>query len=295
VIGPVTERFYAACEDARFKEVRGMNIVATHFARRAVVLLLVAVTVPLAAAQQTNPSFVPEVGQYGRDVVWVPTSPELLAKMLDMANVTPQDFVIDLGSGDGRIVIGAARRGARALGVEYNPDMVELSKRNAAEAGVLDRATFVQGDMFEADISKASVMALFLTTSNMTRLRPKFLDLAPGTRIVSNTFGIEGWMPDQVEIIPGLNCNETFCTVLMWIVPAKVQGTWRLPQGDLILKQEYQMLSGTLGSAAISEGKLLGTEITFKVGTALYTGRVSGNRMEGTVGSERWTALRTTP
>jgi hypothetical protein len=270
-----------------------MNMLEAHFARRAVALVLVAVTVPLAVAQQTNPNFVPEVGQEGRDVVWVPTSPELVKKMLDMANVTPQDFVIDLGSGDGRIIIDAARRGARALGVEYNPDMVELSRRNAAEAGVADRATFVQGDMFEADISKASVMALFLTTSNMTRLRPKFLDLAPGTRIVSNTFGIPEWTPDKTEAIPGLNCNETFCTVHLWIVPAKVEGTWQLPQGVLTLKQEYQMISGTLGSAPISEGRILGAEITFKVGAALYTGRVSGNRMEGTVGRERWSAART--
>jgi precorrin-6B methylase 2 len=272
-----------------------MNMLAALFARRAVALVLVAVTVPLAVAQQTNPTFVPEVGQYGRDVVWVPTSPELVKKMLDMANVTPQDFVIDLGSGDGRIVIDAARRGARSLGVEYNPDMVELSRRNAAEAGVADRATFVQGDMFEADISKASVMALFLTGSNMLRLRPRFLDLTPGTRIVSNTFGIEGWTPDKTEVIPGLNCNETFCTALLWIVPAKVEGTWRLAQSELSLKQDYQMISGTLGSAPISEGKLLGTGITFKVGGALYTGRVSGNRMEGTVGPERWSAVRAAP
>ena len=272
-----------------------MNMLVAHFARRAVALVLVAVTVPLAVAQQTNPAFVPEVGQYGRDVVWVPTPPELMKKMLDMANVTPQDFVIDLGSGDGRMVIDAARRGARALGVEYNPDMVELSRRNAAEAGLADKATFVQGDMFEADISKASVMALFLTGSNMLRLRPKFLDLAPGTRIVSNTFGIEGWTPDKIEVLPVLNCSETFCTALLWIVPAKVAGTWRFPQGELTLKQEYQMISGTLGSAPISEGKLLGTEITFKAGGALYTGRVSGNRMEGAVGNERWSAVRTAP
>lgn len=269
-----------------------MNMIVAHFARRAVALVLVAVTVPLVVAQQTNPTFVPRVGQDGRDVVWVPTPQELVEKMLDLANVTPQDFVIDLGSGDGRMVIGAAKRGARALGVEYNPDMVELSKRNAAESGVADKATFVQGDMFEADISKASVMALFLLSSNLLRLRSKFLDLAPGTRIVSNTFGIEGWTPDETQVIPVEDCSETWCTALLWIVPAKVEGTWRLPQGELTLKQEYQMISGTLGSAPISEGKLLGIEITFKVGGALYTGRVSGNRMEGTAGNERWSAVR---
>jgi hypothetical protein len=286
---------FSAAQSREIEEEIRMNTLAAYWVRRVVALVLVAVTVPLAVAQQTNPTYVPEEGQDGRDVVWVPSSADLIKKMLDMANLTPQDFVIDLGSGDGRIVIAAAKRGARALGVEYNPDLVELSRRNAAEAGVADRATFLQGDMFEADISKASVMALFLTFSNMTRLRPKFLDLTPGTRIVSNTFGMEGWTPDKTEVIPGLNCNETFCTALLWIVPAKVQGTWRLPQGDLRLNQQYQMISGTLGNAAISEGKLLGTEITFKVGGALYTGRVSGNRMEGTVGRERWSAVRTTP
>ena len=270
-------------------------MIVAHFARRAVALVLVAVTAPLGVAQQTSPVFVPQVGQEGRDVVWVPTPPELVEKMLDLAKVTPQDFVIDLGSGDGRIVIGAAKRGARALGVEYNPNMVELSRRNAAEAGVADKATFVQGDMYEADISKASVMALFLLSSNLLRLRPKVLDLAPGTRVVSNTFGIEGWTPDETAVVPAEDCSETWCRALLWIVPAKVEGTWRLSQGELKLKQEYQVISGTLGSAPISEGKLRGTQIMFKVGGTLYTGRVSGNRMEGTAGNERWIAVRAAP
>src|SRR3990172_1040881 len=144
------------------------------------------------ASKPAEEEFVPQVGQAGKDVVWVPTPPELVEAMLDMAKVTPQDYVIDLGSGDGRNVIAAARRGARALGVEYNPKMVALSTRNAAAAGLAGRAAFVEGDMYEADISKASVMALFLLPSNMLQLRPKFLDLRPGSRIVSNTFGIEG-------------------------------------------------------------------------------------------------------
>ena len=139
------------------------------------------------------------VGQAGKDVVWVPTPPETVERMLDVAKVTPQDYVMDLGSGDGRNIIAAAKRGATALGVEYNPDMVELSKRNAAAAGVAGKATFVQGDMYEADISKANVMALFLLPSNMVLLRPKFFNLAPGSRIVSNTFGMEGWTADYTE------------------------------------------------------------------------------------------------
>jgi hypothetical protein len=243
-----------------------------------------------ALAQQAAKPFEPEVGQPGKDVVWVPTPPELVDKMMDVAKVTPQDFVIDLGSGDGRNVIAAAKRGARALGVEYNPNMVELSQRNAAAAGVTDKATFVQGDMYEADISKASVMALFLLPSNMLQLRPKFFDLAPGSRIVSNTFGIQDWDADYTETRP--DCSA-WCTVLLWIVPAKVEGTWKMPQGDLTLKQNFQMLSGTLGTAPIAEGRLRGEEISFKVGDTQYTGRVKGNAMEGTMSrGGAWTARK---
>jgi precorrin-6B methylase 2 len=257
----------------------------------------VAITVTFAAAmagaavaQQPAP-FEPTVGQEGKDVVWVPTPPELVEKMLDVAKVTPQDYVMDLGSGDGRNVIAAARRGARAVGVEYNPDMVELSKRNAAAAGVADKATFVQGDMYEADIAKANVMALFLLPSNMLQLRTKFFNLAPGSRIVSNTFGMEGWTADYTETRP--DCSA-WCTVLLWIVPAKVDGTWQTPQGPLTLKQDFQMVSGTLGTTLLTEGRLRGEEITFKVDNAQYTGRVKGGVIEGTVsGGGKWTAKRT--
>ena len=127
--------------------------------------------------------FEPKAGQPGKDVVWVPTPHEIVEKMLDMADVTPQDFVMDLGSGDGRNVIAAARRGARGLGVEYNPDLVELSRRLAREAGVANRATFVQGDMYEADVSQATVLALFLKPENLDRMQDKFLAMKPGTRI----------------------------------------------------------------------------------------------------------------
>jgi SAM-dependent methyltransferase len=211
--------------------------------------------------------------------------------MLDLAKVTPQDFVMDLGSGDGRNIIAAAKRGARALGVEYNPNMVELSRRRAKEAGVGDKAQFVEGDMYQADISKASVLALFLLPSNMLQLRDKFLALRPGSRIVSNTFGIQDWNPDEQVTIEG-DCSA-WCNALLWIVPAKVAGTWRLPQGDLTLTQNFQMLSGTLGGTPISDGRLRGEEITFKAGSATYTGRVQGNTMSGTVsGGGKWTASR---
>src|SRR5262245_15758910 len=152
--------------------------------------LLLVVTMTAAGAAAQDKPFEPQVGQAGKDVVWVPTPTEMVEKMLDLAHVTPQDFVVDLGSGDGRNVIAAAKRGAQSLGVEYNPDMVALSKRNAATAGVAEKAQFVQGDMYLADFSKANVLALFLLPSNLLQLRPKFLDLKPGSRIVSNTFYI---------------------------------------------------------------------------------------------------------
>lgn len=265
--------------------------------RSLLALCLVVLTAVAAHPQATQDDFQPEVGQAGKDVVWVPTPQVLVEKMLDIANVTPDDFVVDLGSGDGRNVIAAAKRGARALGVEYNPDMVALSNRLAAKEGVSDRARFVQGDMFEADFSQATVLALFLLPSNMLRLRAKFFDLQPGTRIVANTFGIEGWTPDQTETV-GADC-QSWCTALFWIVPAKVEGTWRLAQGELTLKQEYQMVTGTLASAGTMTpvaGKLRGDQITLTAGGDEYTGRVSGDTIEGLVksgtSSGTWTATR---
>ena len=161
--------------------------------------------------------FKPISGQAGKDVVWVPTSPALVEKMLDLAKVTSNDFVIDLGSGDGRMVIAAAKRGARALGVEFNPKMVELSRRMAKEAGVADRATFVEGDMYTADISKATVLALFLLPENLRKLEPKFRALPAGTRIVVNTFGIPDWQPEVTEQLTD-DCTS-WCTAMLYRVP----------------------------------------------------------------------------
>ena len=235
--------------------------------------------------------FEPYSGQPGKDVVWVPTPQPLVEKMLDMAKLTPQDFHVDLGSGDGRTVITAAKRGARALGIEYNPDMVALSKKNAAAAGVSDKATFVQADLFETDFSKANVLTLFLLPSINLKLRPKILDMKPGTRIVANSFNMEDWEADETETIGG-ECTS-WCTALLWIVPAKVQGTWSMPQGELKLTQQFQNVSGTLGTQQISEGKLRGDLITFKVGNATYSGKVEGNMIHGTAGpSPNWMATK---
>jgi len=245
------------------------------------------------APPATQKPFEPMVGQGGKDVVWVPTPQALVEKMLDMAKVTPRDYLIDLGSGDGRTVITAAKRGLRALGIEYNPDMVELSVRNAAAAGVSDKASFVKADIFESDFSKATVITMFLLPALNLRLRPTLLDLAPGTRLVSNSFRMEAWEPDETATVAD-DC-VSWCTALLWIVPAKVEGTWRLPQGDLTLKQEFQMISGTLGSTPISGGRLRGKEITFTVGAVQYSGQVNGSSMQGTVkggNSGTWSATR---
>ena len=262
------------------------------------ICLTVAVGCGFAQAQSAKQEYEPQVGQEGKDVVWVPTPQVLVDKMLDMAKVTPQDFVIDLGSGNGRTVITAAKRGARALGIEYNPDMVELSRRNAAKEGVGDKAQFVKADLFESDFSQATVITMFLLPDINLRLRPRILNLKPGTRIVSNSFTMGDWATDETANIT--NGCTSWCTALHWIVPAKVEGAWQLPQGALTLKQEFQMISGALKSGAnstpVTNGRLRGDQITFTAGGAQYTGRVSGNAMQGSVQSGgsngQWSATR---
>ena len=257
-----------------------------HTVRPIVVAVATTLYAATAFAQAAQKPFEPQVGQAGKDVVWVPTPQALVDKMLDMAKVTPQDLVIDLGSGDGRTVITAAKRGAKAMGIEYNPDMVELSQRNAKAAGVTDKATFVKADLFETDFSKANVVTMFLLPSINIKLRPKILDMKPGTRIVTNSFNMEDWEADQTETVGG-DCTS-WCTAMLWIVPAKVEGSWAMPQGELKLTQNFQKVSGSLGAQAISEGRLRGEELTFKVGTMTYTGKVNGTTIQGS----GWTATK---
>ena len=256
-----------------------------------------AVTAVAPAAQSSKQDYEPQVGQEGKDVEWVPTPPALVDKMLDMAKATPKDYVIDLGSGDGRTVITAAKRGIRAHGIEYNPDMVELAKRNAAKAGVSDKATFAKADLFVSDFSKATVLTLFLLPEINLKLRSKILNLKPGTRIVSNTFEMEEWEPDESATV-GEGCGS-WCTAHLWVVPAKAQGTWRLAQGELSLNQTFQKITGTVSAGGktmqISDGKLNGDRITFSAASAQYSGRVNGNVMEGSLSSGgTWKATRTT-
>ena len=273
-----------------------MNV--SHFVRQLSLALCLTVIAAGGLAQAAQEEYQPQVGQEGKDVVWVPTPQPLVEKMLDMAKVTPKDYVIDLGSGDGRTVIAAAKRGARALGIEYNPDLVGLSKRNAAKEGVGDRAHFVQADLFESDFSQATVITMFLLPEINLKLRPRILELKPGTRIVSNSFTMGEWTADETATVSD-GCSA-YCTALLWIVPAKVEGTWQLPGGELTLKQNFQMISGTFkfgnSTSPITNGRLRGDQISFSAGGAQYTGRVSGNAMEGTVktvgGGGTWSATR---
>jgi precorrin-6B methylase 2 len=274
---------------------------ASRLTRQSLLALLLSVFAAgaIGQAQPAQKPFEPSVGQEGKDVVWVPTPQALVDKMLDIAKVTASDYVIDLGSGDGRTVITAAKRGARALGIEYNPDMVELSKRNAEKAGLGAKANFMKADLFESDFSQATVITMFLLPDINLKLRPKILDLKPGTRIVSNTFTMGEWTDDETATVDEKDGCTNYCTAHLWIVPAKVEGTWQMPQGELSLKQSFQMVTGTLrigGKATpIANGRLRGDQISFAAGGAQYAGRVNGNAIEGNVKggtSGNWSATR---
>jgi hypothetical protein len=243
------------------------------------------------AAAPAQQEYTPSVGQEGKDVIWVPTPQSLVERMLQMAKVTSSDYVVDLGSGDGRTVITAAKKfGVRALGIEYNPDMVELSKRNAQKEGVADKAQFMRADIFQTDFSKATVLTLYLLPSLNLKLRPTILDMKAGTRVVSHAFTMDDWTPDQVESSEGR-------TAYMWIVPAKVSGTWRVEvPGAQVYEasfiQQFQNVGGSAKAAnkpvQFSNGKLRGDTITFSIADEAnvrrdFTGRVNGDRIEGNV------------
>lgn len=256
--------------------------------RRILAFVLASLLIAAVHAQPAS-EFKPEVGQQGKDVVWVPTSLALVNKMLDMAKATPEDYVIDLGSGDGRTVITAAKRGIRALGIEYNPEMVALSQRAAAKAGVAERATFMKADLFETDFSRATVITMFLLPEINLKLRPKILGLKPGTRIVSNTFTMGEWEADETASAGSDEDSSYYRRALLWIVPAKVEGAWKSAKGDITIKQEFQKLTGSINAGSLStpitNGKLRGEQIRFSAGEAQYVGTVSGNSISGTVTS----------
>lgn len=260
------------------------------YKRFSVAFALAAALAFCTTAQAQNKEYTPSVGQEGKDVIWVPTPESLVQKMLDMAKLTPNDVHFDLGSGDGRTVIAAAKRGTKAVGVEYNPDMVELSKRNARKEGVSARAEFIRGDIFETDFSKANVLTLYLLPSLNLKLRPTILNMKPGTRVVSHAFTMGDWQADQTENVEGR-------TAYLWIVPARVEGNWRIEGGgDLALKQTFQKIEGTSGGKALTHAVLRGDAISFSVDGRDYSGRVTGDRMEGTAktanGEVKWTAAK---
>ncbi len=244
--------------------------------------IILGLSLSAAHADTASPVYTPSVGQSGKDVVWVPTPQALVDRMLEMAKVTPSDFLVDLGSGDGRTVITAAKRGVTSLGIEYNPDLVALSQKAAEAEGVTNLARIIQGDIFESDFSKATVVTMFLLPDLNLRLRPKLLEMKPGTRLVSNSFDMGDWEADE-RVEAGSDCTN-YCRAFLWIVPAKVGGTWQLPGGQLSLDQKFQMVSGTMTlggkESPITNGRMNGDTISFVVDGRTMTGRVSGNTIE---------------
>ena len=256
----------------------------TRFLKISLAILYLTSAGLLAQENKSSTGYEPHIGQQGKDVVWVPTPQELVDKMLEIAKVTPDDYIIDLGSGDGRTVITAAKLGATALGIEYNPDMVTLSRENAAKDGVTEKAQFIKADLYETDLSKATVITMFLLPEINLKLRPRLLDLKPGTRIVSNTFTMGEWKAD-LEVTTEENWNS-WNTAFLWIIPAKVGGNWKMNNGELVLNQEFQYFTGTYNSGNkiydVTEWKLKGDSVSFVINGTLYEGLASENTMTGT-------------
>lgn len=269
-------------------------------------LLTLALGLPACAVAQDK-DYTPTVGQEGKDVIWVPTPQALVEKMLDMAKVTSTDTVYDLGSGDGRTVIAAAKRGAQAIGVEYNPDMVALSERAAAKEGVAGKARFIHGDIFETDFSQATVVTLYLLPSLNLKLRPTLLKMKPGTRVASHAFNMDDWQPDQTENVEGR-------TAYFWVVPARVEGTWRWngsgsgpKEYQLKLRQQFQKVEGEIEldgrRGQLRDASLRGDQLSFTVLDASgnrrdFSGRVAGSSIQGVMkplagaGEAKWSAAR---
>jgi hypothetical protein len=264
------------------------------------VALAALLLLPLAGLAAAQPGFEPRVGQAGKDVIWVPTPNSLIDRMLRMANAGPSDKLVDLGSGDGRIAIAAARdfKVASAVGIEYNPAMVTLSNRNAVEQGVAQRVKFVQGDLFATDFSDATIVTMYLLPAINLRLRPLLLNMKPGTRVVSHAFTMGDWRPDDRANVEGQNAY-------FWIVPAKVGGTWKVQAGaetvELKLTQTFQDFKGTAAPmGATVQGTLKGDEIRITLpdgrgGQRELVGKVSGEQMAGKLGAADFTATRIAP
>ncbi|MDY6945462.1 MAG: class I SAM-dependent methyltransferase [Pseudomonadota bacterium] len=242
-----------------------------------------------SARDACEKSFKPSTGQPGKDVVWVPTNDALVTRMLDMAKVNKNDLVYDLGAGDGKIAIAAAKQfGARAVGVEYNPDMAQLAQCMVRAERMTDRVKVVQGDIFATDFSSASVVTLYLLPELNLRLRPTILKMKPGTRVVSHSFLMDDWRPDESSV-------STDGAAYLWIVPANAAGKWTFKQRsgsdtfDVNLTQTFQKLTGTAGKGSdeISNAQMHGTQIEMMfsegdVHTRLK-GELTGDRIEAEV------------
>ncbi|MFN0301739.1 MAG: SAM-dependent methyltransferase [Burkholderiales bacterium] len=255
-------------------------------------MLAFAAAVVVSGCMQSDskpPAYEPEMGQLGKDSVWAPTPDRLIERMLQMADTRPNDVVVDLGSGDGRIpVIAAKQFGARGIGVEFDAELVAYSIRLAERMGVAKRVTFFRQDFFETDLSDASVVAMYIGPEVTMKLRPKLLALKPGTRVVTHQFTMGDWEPDEmarVENAPGY----------LWVVPARVEGRWRLQFADqhyaMELKQQYQMLSGSASSGGKSSpllaARVRGESIRFSIidvngDSRAFTGTIGVATMQGT-------------
>ena len=290
-----------------------LNKPARSARRRALSSLAAAamlLSLPALAQKGAAPaaSYEPQSGQAGKDVIWVPTPDELVTRMLQLGGVGKNDYVIDLGAGDGKIVIAAAKQfGARGHGIEYNPDMVAHATRRAKEAGVSDRARFEKADIFESDFSNADVITMYLLPTLNLKLRPTLMKLKPGTRLVTHAFTMGGWQPDETSRAGGANAY-------LWLVPANVSGQWQLsyPQGGKQLsqamtveRQRYQFPEGTvvLGSAdtSLRDARVIGDRVRFAfTGTdgvlRTFDGKLNGGRIDGQVSdghkSEKFSATR---
>jgi len=256
-------------------------------------------------AQDKGKGYEPQVGQAGKDVIWVPTPDEVVDRMLRMAQVKPEDYVVDLGAGNGKIAIAAAKNfGARSLGIEYDADMAKHAQGNVEKAGVAARAKVVRGDIFQSDFTQATVVTMYLLPGLNLKLRPQILSMKPGTRVVSHSFTMDDWEADEISSFDGRRAY-------FWVVPANVMGGWSLEgsgiKAGMSIEQKYQKIEGTVDlpgaiQAGLREARLSGFRISFAyVDNASvrrdFTGTVTGRRMEGSFradnGTEgRWTAVK---
>jgi SAM-dependent methyltransferase len=248
-----------------------------------------------ASTPPTDPNYQPARGQSGKDVIWIPTPPELVEKMLTMAKVTPQDRVYDLGAGDGIIAIAAAQKfKANAVGIEYNPDMAAFARRKVAEAGVQDKVRIITGDIFKEDFSSANVITMYLLPELNLRLRPTILQMKPGTRVVAHAFDMGDWQADETATAAG-------ATAYLWIVPAPVQGGWSVSfdagkTARLNLEQTFQNVGGSITldgrTLPLLGARLRGEDLSFQFrgegqSVTSFTGKVNGNRLSGTLSTDR--------